>query len=244
MSYCCHCFQLCNQPHIICNSCERPLHNKCTSLSDSELRVITSTKSTNLKLFCNQCKTTMSSLQQMKALISELQSSVERRLEKIEHLIGQNKLEPLHREELIQESVERTLRASNVIMYNVPENNGVRDVDIANDILECIDPTAVVVPEDVLRLGKPIPNKARPLRLRFTRIEMAKLVLQKQSALKNSKFSHVRLNNDKTRLQQEYYRNVQTEFKTRKENGETNIRLKFINNIPIITTINNNNSLN
>lgn len=56
MSNCCHCHQPCGRPHLSCDSCKAPVHNKCLDLTEAELRVITSTKSTNLKILCNQCK--------------------------------------------------------------------------------------------------------------------------------------------------------------------------------------------
>lgn len=240
MSNCCHCLKVCNPPYLACNSCNRPLHGKCLDLTESELRIFTSSKSTHLKLFCNQCKITLNSLQQMKALISDLQSTMEKRLEKIESLIGPTVLEPVHKEELIQESVERALRAPNVILYNVPEDNEITDAILANDILECIDPSAIVSPDGVSRLGKPTQNKVRPLKLCFNRVETARLVLTKRSALKNSKFSNVYVNSDKTKLQQEYFRNIQLELKTRRENGENNIKIKFLNNVPRIVPVTNN----
>lgn len=234
MSSCCHCHQPCGQPHITCDSCNMAIHAKCLDLSDSELRVITISKSTHLKILCNQCKTTLNSLNEMKTMISTLQNTIFARLDNVESLLHGASLIPSAREEIIQESVERSLRASNIILYNVPENPDVGDDIIANDILEQIHETAVVQPEDVTRVGKPTSKKPRPLKLHFNRVELARSVLRNSSALKNSQFNNIRVNSDKTPQQQEYYRQIKNELESRKNNGETNLSIKYKNNIPEI----------
>lgn len=108
------------------------------------------------------------------------------------------------------------------------------DVNTANDILELIDLSAVVCPDEVFRIGNFIPEKDRPLKLTFKRVEMAKLVLRKSPILKKTKFSKIILSSDKTRLQQQYYRNLKNELTERINNGENNIMIKYINNIPNI----------
>lgn len=170
----------------------------------------------------------------MKNMVLELQSSVENRLGKIESLFHTSQNDILQRESIIQESVERALRASNVILYNVPEKNDVKDVDIANDILECVDPSAVVCPDNVSRIGKQNRHGSRPLRLTFAKVDTAKMVLRKRYVLKNSNFNKVVIANDQTRLQQEYHKSLQRELNMRKSNGEHNLTIKYINNVPQI----------
>lgn len=234
MANCCHCFQQCGQPHISCDSCKMPMHNRCLDLSENELRVITASKSTHLKVFCNRCKATLNLMNEMKAMISDLQTSIDARLCNVEKLLNTGSINLELKEEIIQESVQRALRASNVVLFNVPENPNIQDVDSANDILECIDESVVVYPDDVLRIGKLIPNKPRPLKLSFKKPETAKLVLRKSAALKNTQHRNIYINSDKTQSQQQYYRNLKEELNARKSNGEPNLVIKYVNDIPKI----------
>lgn len=244
MSICCHCLQSCNRPYKSCDSCHMPIHSKCLDLSESELKIITSSKSTHLKIFCNRCKSTLNSINDLKSLITELQRTVDQKLQTIEDSISNAKLNLLDKEEIIQEAVERSIRSYNVILYNVPEKKDVNDTDIANDILECIDSAAVVSPEDVVRIGKSDTKKQRPLKLSFKKVDMAKLVLRKSSALKNSQFNKIMVSSDKTRQQQEYFRNLKNELNVRRRNGENNCVIKFLNNVPRIVTVNSNSQSN
>lgn len=211
------------------------MHHKCLDLTAAELKVIGNTQSSHLKIFCNQCKLLTHSMSEMKAMILDLKATVERKLQNIEEFVKTPSLTPLQREELIQEAKKRSNRATNVIMYNVPEGSSADDVTAANDILECIDPIAVVTPEDVTRIGKPSGNKPRPLKLSFKRVDMAKLVLRKSSSLKNNEnFSRIFVSSDKTRAQQEFFRSVQAELNERKNKGEKHLRIKYVTNIPVI----------
>lgn len=233
MANCCHCFQACGKPHLSCDACKSPIHNKCLDLTDSELRTITSSKSPYIKIVCNQCRSSLDNINEMKLVINSLKTSMDSRLKKIEDFINSSQVEQhLQQENIIQEAVERSLRAKNVILYNVPE--GTEDCILANDILECIDLSLVVSPDDVIRVGKINEKKPRPIKLTCKNLETAKLVLRKGSALKNSKFSKIFVNSDKTRQQQEYYKNIKNELNLRKDNGENNITIKYVNGIPKI----------
>lgn len=108
--------------------------------------------------------------------------------------------------------------------YNVPEEENVLDVDIANDILVVIDNSAVATPDDVFRIGKPSPGKPRLLKVRFKQIETCRMVLRKRAALKNTNnFSKIFISNDRTRKQQEYFKMIQNKIDTRKNNGEKDL---------------------
>ncbi|KAJ3646449.1 hypothetical protein Zmor_024037 [Zophobas morio] len=118
-----------------------------------------------------------------------MQSSFEKRLELIEEAVRTLELQMSEQEEVIQESVERMLRVSNISVANVQETQQISNVDIANDILEYIDPSAVVSPEHVMRIGKPAGNNPRLLKLNFRNPEAAHMVLRKEAVLKSSRYS-------------------------------------------------------
>lgn len=222
------------QAHTFCGACTIPLHHKCLNLSETEIKILQSSKSSNLKIFCNQCKITVTTLSQMKKMIADLKSTVDTRLRSIETLVQSSKLCVAEKEEIIEEAVERSIRASNVILYNVPEDPNENDATIANDILEIIDPTAVVAPDAVFRVGRLVTNKIRPLKLCMRNADLARLVFRKKSALRNTKFNNIRVSSDKTRSQQNYFRELKEELKIRQDNGEKNLIIRYTNNIPQI----------
>ncbi len=165
-----------------------------------------------------------------------MQSSFDKRLKAIEDAVKAPKFQVFEKEEIIQESVERTFRSCNVILTNVPENTDVPDVIIANGILECVDATIVVSPENVVRIGKPIQNKPRLLKVRFNNIETVRLVLRKKSALKTSRFPNVIIRDDKTPRQLNHLKQLRMELNNRNNSGE-NLTIKYIHNVPQIVPV-------
>lgn len=138
----------------------------------------------------------------MKTIMSDLQSSVDKRLEKIEILINSNHFSAFQTEQIIQESVKRALRAPNVVLYNIIEDSTINDVDVANDILECVYECAVVLPDNVKRLRKINTNKPRPPRLSLVLIQLSLFYVNDRLFVTNNKFEKVKIVNDQTRSQQ------------------------------------------
>lgn len=97
MSVCCICSHSCGKPHLSCDLCKLPMHNKCLDLSDSELRVITATKSTHIKVFCNKCRTVSDSLGEIKTMMAELQASFDQKLKLLESQIKEKHLSELQK---------------------------------------------------------------------------------------------------------------------------------------------------
>lgn len=188
---------------------------------------------------CNRCKVTMTSITQIQSSLQTVKAALDDRLARIELLLDTVKQPALSKEEIITESIERSFRATIVILMNVPENSETGDVNLANDILEVIDSSAVVTPENVTRLGKTSNNYPRLLRIRFNTIEMAKLVLKKRNRLiTDSRFKNIRIKDDKTKQQQTYLHELNNELKRRRENGENSIAIKYVDNIPRIISRN------
>lgn len=235
---CCHCFNAISQntPSVKCDGCQLKIHVRCLNISNKEAEIFTRNHSLNIKLFCNRCNVTVAAVSELKTLVSDLKASFENRLSQLESLII-TKNSTTNNEEIINESVERSLRASNVILYNVQENPAVHEVDIANDILEIIDPSLVVLPENVSRIGKAMENKTRPLKLRLKSAEMARLCLKKQSALlKNGRYDKIKIKDDRTPRQQQFLKSLQTELTERTAAGETDLTIKYVHNVPQIIT--------
>lgn len=238
MYNCCQCFkEIVDSNPAKCDSCTLPLHLKCLSLSEEEFKLLSGPRSRNIKLVCSRCVVSLNATSEIKSLISELKTSIETRLSNLEaSLKSPMSVAPTQSENIIQESVNRAIRASNVIMANVPEDSETPDIKVVNDILEKIDPNAFAYPEDVCRIGRiTTPNKPRLIKIKFRKIETAKLVLRKSSTLKQiPELKNVSIRSDKTPMQITYFKNIKTELKQRLDEGERNLKIKYINGVPQI----------
>ncbi|EFA13459.1 hypothetical protein TcasGA2_TC005059 [Tribolium castaneum] len=142
-----------------------PLYKSGDKLDPANYRP---SRSPNIKLFCNRCNVTITAISEIKKLVNDIKSSFDERLSKLESLIiNNNTSQAINREEIIAESVDRSARACNVIMYNVKPVANKQDVDVVNDVLEVIDPSLVIGPENVFRVGKAVGDKPRLLKLQF-----------------------------------------------------------------------------
>jgi hypothetical protein len=173
------------------------MHYRCT---DDDINFLRRSKSTQITILCKSCKSGLSSVRDLKLNIESLQLSLNQRLSAIKSPV----ISKDQKEEIIRESVERSLRAANIILANVPETSNDQDVTVANDILECIDPSAIVSPENVTRLGKKVLNHPRLLKLKLKNVDMARMVLKRKKALNSSAFSTVRIFDDQTAYQRNY----------------------------------------
>lgn len=241
---CAHCFKDINgKNYVECFSCKLHLHHACIDVAEKDFDSVMKLRSRNLKIICNRCNVTLSSVAELRKSIDDIKSAMEERLTHIESLISTASISPTAKEELLSESAERSTRATNVILANVLETPNTRDVDIANDILQIIDSAAVVSPDDVERIGNSVNGRPRLLKLRFKSAEMARLVLRKRDALRKSQvFGKVFVRDDKTKQQQNYLQNLNQELKTMRANGIKNATIKYRNNVPRIVTTSQNTS--
>ena len=104
----------------------------------------------------------------------DMKKTIDDRLIAMEKVVSTRQLSPLQEEEIIQESVDRTLRIGNILLANVPEVKDVLDEEVANDILELIEPAALESLEKVSRIGRKIKGRPRLLRLKFKNPDMAR----------------------------------------------------------------------
>lgn len=238
-SNCCQCLkEILDDNYTRCCYCKLRIHPSCLNLTPAEANVINKLKSNNVKIVCNRCDVVISSAKRIETLVESLKTSVEERMIKMEELLSANFLKPHDREIMLNESVERSWKAANVILTNVPENAKIPDVTLANDILEAIDPNAVVSPDDVKRLGKVENGRSRLLQLSFKKVETAKLVLRKRDVLKNHhEFRGIGVREDRTKQQIAYMNCLREELNNRRSQGESGITIKYKNNVPHITQV-------
>ena len=187
-------------PSTKCHSCQLPLHFQCADLSGEEAEFLQRGKSTKIHILRKKCDFGFLQMRELKNNLLHMQSLFEARLIAIKSALKSPAVDISSKEEIIQESVEQTLRVSNVILRNVPEDPECFNVTIANDKLDLIDPKEIVSPDNVVRLGKIGRNNNRPrlLKLKFRSPEVARLVLRKKSVLSKTKYSRIMIRDDKT----------------------------------------------
>lgn len=246
---CCQCFEQIASlsQRTQCQACKLFVHVDCLDLSEDEKRLVTLVRSNNIKIFCNRCHVSITAISDVRVMINELKTSFDERLNKIEDLIKSNvSNSPIDKDSIINESVERALRAANIIIYNVPEftdsgdSNSVDDVAHVNDVLEICDPSVAVSPDNIQRIGKRQKDKVRPIKVTLRNCSQALLCLKnKKKLLHSKKFTKIVISDDKTVQQLSNLRALRDELKTRMDNGEKNITIKYINKTPQITEIKN-----
>ncbi|CAG9760600.1 unnamed protein product [Ceutorhynchus assimilis] len=130
--------------------------------------------------------------------------------------------------------MERKNRAKNIIIFNVNESKA---KTLAERNLDD-DRTVGAVFENFdinkdgfrsFRLGKYVADRAWPIKVILESEADAKNILKNR---KNISIPGVRVNNDQTNMQRDYYRGVKAELQRLVESGQNNKTIKFINNKP------------
>lgn len=142
---------------------------------------------------------------------------------------------------LLTEINDRAERANNIIVHNVSESNSnmIRD-RIEEDKGKVMEMLVSINKEaagadivKVVRLGKQVDNRTRPLKVIFSNNKIAKDVLK---AANISSVHAFKVKSDLTPLQRKCWTKVFEELDRRRSDGEENLTVKYRNNMPYITT--------
>lgn len=139
-------------------------------------------------------------------------------------------------DEVLTEFHERSERAKNLIMYNIPENdNNDKRIRIEHDkshVTETLDKLGVQTNQlRVIRIGSRS-QRPRPVKVFLHDERLAKKCL---SNSKNLKGTNIRVVLDLTPFQRKQLKHTQSELKNRREKGEKDLRIRFIKGVPKIT---------
>lgn len=143
--------------------------------------------------------------------------------------------------DVLTEIEERKLRAKNVILFNVPESTSdLTSINISDDVkkvttaLKNIDITINTQDIKMYRLGtKKISNKCRPIKIELNEEHLVRTILINNKNFKDG----VKAGNDQTSQQRKQLMMLRDELETRKKNGEPNLTIKYINNLPKIINV-------
>nr|CAH7714538.1 unnamed protein product [Callosobruchus chinensis] len=153
----------------------------------------------------------------------------------------------MYYEDVVSEVSERIKRKSNVILFNVKEPDQSKpavdrtnsDKSIIMDVLRKIDPEIPVTNIKHVRLGLYSNNKIRPIKLILENDETARKVWMRSAKLKSHEtLKNIKILPDKTKRQIEYYKTMKQELANRHTAGDTNCRIKYINDVPRIIQLN------
>lgn len=142
--------------------------------------------------------------------------------------------------DIINEMEDIKVKSKNAMIFNIDEPNGSDlsekiklDTAFINNIV--VERGLGVKPIKVLRIGKQQSNRNRPIKIICESENDAVQLLRSNASdiLPNFKFR-----SDKTQRQREYFQEIRNELNRRKQNGETNIVIKYRNSIPYIAKIN------
>lgn len=142
------------------------------------------------------------------------------------------------------EIAERERRASNILLFGIKENDPEQnrndpDLDL-NKAVQMVKRVKGDIQKNdikVYRLGAPAPGKVRPLRIVTPSLTIAREILRNKTKLNEDS---IYFKADQTPLQRTYLRTVLKELEERKQKGEANIGVKYLNNIPKIVFLRNN----
>lgn len=228
---------------IKCDGCKLPTHNKCSGLTASEIKCLT-LKNRSLKFFCEACNNGLRDIPELKLLINRLLTEVnDLKIQKNTNNTSNNS-----EEFIINEISERNLRASNLILYNVPESNSdnttdriAQDSNLVCDVISSINSgNNIIKPLKVIRLGIRDLNNTRPIKAIFASpAEAFDILKSKKKLLSLLPPSIIRISSDRTLHQRNYMKKLRGELETRKTNGETDLIIKYVRGTPIIVTKNN-----
>lgn len=139
-------------------------------------------------------------------------------------------------EDIFSEILDRQARSRNLIFFNVPElpsDSNSNDMQSILEVFRHIDTD--VIPVNLLRLGK-VSNQCRPIRITLPNQHDVFNLLKNKSKLRQSEnFKNVSFSTDRTLLQRKHLKSILNELNSRKSAGETDLFIKYVNNVPTVS---------
>ena len=241
-----------------CDSCQGKIHIACVGFSEKEF-VTTRSRSKSIKFVCNACSANMSQFKDLKGLIvsirTEFMSAIDKlredfseQLRCLQSPCDNNRMSPessVDFEEVIQEFSDRKTRENNVIMFGILEDPfGVssgesdRDTTTVDDIIKKLLPS-FNGERRVARVGRRLleNNRSRPVKVTFTsRSVVSDLIRNVKKLSEYPIYAKVSLSYDRTPRQVEYFKSLKAKLMKRLEAGESNLKIRYFNGVPKITS--------
>lgn len=211
---------------IMCDSCGRAVHRECSDLNASELKVMDLKGKRVLRYYCEDCQSGLKLIPKLLAKVDQLEAE-------LLLMKSQNHHPVLSEEVIVTEIGERQKRASNVMLYNVPENtDDIHEVTTISRELTGINDLNVV---RAVRVGKPNKNGARPIKVTYQNPEVAMMVIKNKRKINKSR--KIFVEPDMTPQQMITMKKLKDELQDRKNKGEKAV-IKYTNGVPHIEHLN------
>lgn len=239
----CECCNKLYESHlmVICSVCKRKFMHTCVSLTTNEVRSLNGNRGYDWT--CSSCRAMGNDIKDLKALIIQLQNEI-KDLRNENAQMNQNRITSgIDFEELLSEFTERHKRRNNIVIFKVeePNQNESLEEQKANDkhtvtaILNAIAPDLSMQNIRPIRLGAFNESKIRPIKVILDNDATVRSILKNSKRLKsNSTYKQINIAPDRTKKQIEYFKKVKQELDNRISNGDANIRIKYVNDVPKI----------
>lgn len=233
---------------ITCFVCKLSYNHACVGLTSTDLRSIVSKSALGMSWNCATCRgITGDVLGEMRVLMNNLIKELAD-LKKQISLAAPAQHVGCDFEEIVREVEERQARKCNIILSGIAESTAdVREDRIeqekqqVNEIFAYLRPGVTFGDLSVLRLGKYDPERMRPrlLRVTLSAETMVRDIIGGAKLLKdNASYNDIRIFHDRTPKQVDYYKSLKAELSRRKDQGEQDLRIKYVRGIPKIVSSN------
>lgn len=112
------------------------------------------------------------------------------------------------------------------------------DNDLVKKLIDAFDPSSNHCDFKTDRVGRKLPNKSRPLKLILNHKSDVHTFLSSFSSENagnaDQRLSSVKASRDRTPREIEFFNSLKTEVEARKSQGENDITIKYVNNVPSI----------
>lgn len=142
----------------------------------------------------------------------------------------------------LRELNDRQQRQRNLMIFGIRESTPTHDQSksqldtlIVNDIIRIVHPDVSLDDIKVIRVGREDPDKHRPLKVIMkSAVDVTAIVRQAKEIKKVEDYRLISLSFDRTPKQVEEYRALRATLSTRLQNGERDLRIKYLNGCPRI----------
>nr|CAH7723930.1 unnamed protein product [Callosobruchus chinensis] len=133
-----------------------------------------------------------------------------------------------------------TCSGCRVIDQNKPAAEQIQqDKATVKELLQYVVPDMALSDVKSFRLGRHTTAKKRPIKVVLQNSDIVRNILKNSSSLKNSRnHRSIVISQDRTMKQIEYYEALKQELVDRKSAGETNLGIKYINDLPKMVPLN------
>lgn len=242
-----------------CDICKKIICKNCCGISASEIRVICMV-SRIMPFVCQSCRDNLFNLPNIVKRIDDLEATVhtqasdaiartvalEQRVIKLEQSLDDLlktgtvpslpvSSNALQEADIMGEVLDRQRRATNVMIFNFEVHNGRTDAAQVGELFAeiCGRPVGVGTVE---KIGKPNRNGHKALKVILNSVADVNLVLRNRVKAINSR--QIFIETDMTHKQRADLNEVRSELKRRRENGEDNLRLRYVDGVPRVVAKN------